>query len=184
MEVQQIVRLEMDGKYKIILLILLFLSICNCKNQVKTENSGKELIIQNINFLIDSVERFDMSKIPVSEKFKDIKIEKITVGILDSVLIDNEGNLNKINPLKYSKFKMCPNDLVKFKSEYKIKLVKINNYDSNILFVKFSNLKIENNEATIDVKKNIGISMIKERYYFVRKNNFWLFKKKILTGSG
>ena len=111
----------MDGKYKI--LIALFFIICSCKNEVKTNNknglntdSQRVFIAQNINSLIDSVESFDTSLIPPSEEFKDIKVEKITIGLLDSVFIENDDNFNHINQkknqLKSFKFKLQESDLV------------------------------------------------------------------------
>lgn len=179
----------MGSKYKITI-ILLFI-ICSCKNELKTNsknglNTHRErvFITQNINSLIDSVESFDTSLIPPSKKFKDLKVEKITIGLLDSVFIENDENFNYINQKKSFKFKLQESDLVNFKTNYTIKLVKVNNYDTNILFVNFSNFYMTDNEANIDVKKNIGISMIKERYYFIKRNAIWVFKKKELLGMG
>jgi hypothetical protein len=183
----------MGGKYKITI-ILLFI-ICSCKNELKTNNKNglntdreKVFITQNINSLIDSVESFDTSLIPPSKEFKDFKVEKITLGLLDSVFIENDKNFNYINQkkgqLKTFKFKLQESDLVNFKTNYTIKLVKVNNYDNNVLFVNFSNIYMTDNEATIDVKKIIGISMIKERYYFITRNGNWVFKKKELLGMG
>ena len=76
MEVQQIALINMDGKNRIIILILLFLSICNCKNQVKSNVDGRELINQNINILIDSIEGFDMSNILMPNGQKNLNIKK------------------------------------------------------------------------------------------------------------
>lgn len=175
---------EMVGKLKIIILFFLFLS---CKNKNDLENvrqdvqyskRGKEFVSQNINTLIDSVERFDMSKIPRSNKFKDVKIEKLKIGLLDSVLVENKQGTG------FLQFTLATKDLINFKSEYDISIVKINNYDINTLFVRFSNFKIEKDFVSIDVKKNIGISMIKNRYYFKKENNIWIFKDKKLLGIG
>lgn len=173
----------MDGKLKIIMLIFLF---CCCENKNKNDHKiedtsfnkkGKEFIIENINFLIDSVERFDMSKVPAREKFKDIKIEKFKIGLLDSILSKN-------NESEFLKFILYKNDLINFKSDYEVSLVKINNYDTKILFVSFSNFRFGENDASIDVKKVIGISMIKNRYYFKKENNKWILKKKQLLSLG
>jgi hypothetical protein len=182
----------MSGKCKITI-ILLFI-ICSCKNELKTNNKNglntdreRVFITQNINSLIDSVESFDTSLIPPSKEFKDLKVEKITIGLLDSVFIENDENFNYNNQkksFKYFKFKLQESDLVNFKTNYTIKLFKVNNYDNNILFVNFSNFYITDYEANIDVKKNIGISMIKERYYFIKRNAIWVFKKKELLGMG
>lgn len=183
------VQWKMSGKYKITI-ILLFI-ICSCKNELKTNNKNglntnreRVFITQNINSLIDSVESFDTSLIPPSKEFKDLKVEKITIGLLDSVFIENDESFNFINQKKSFKFKLQESDLVNFKTNYTIKLVKVNNYDNNILFVNFSNFYMTDNEANIDVKKNIGISIIKERYYFIKRNAIWVFKKKELLGMG
>lgn len=180
--VQHKMRLEMDGKFKIIGIII-FALLCSCKKQENIENSGRELITQNINVLIDSIESFDMSRIQRLEKFKNIKIEKFTVGILDSIIIEN-SNFKKIDKNTFLKFNIKKNDLVNFKSSYKINIVKINNYDINVLFVRFSNFQIKEDEASIIVKKNIGISMIKNRYYFKKENGVWVFEKKEFLGMG
>ena len=74
--------------------------------------------------------------------------------------------------------------MTNFKSKYTIKIVKLNNYDTTILFVRFSNFQINESDANITVKKVIGISMIKERYYFIKQNDIWVFKKKEILGLG
>jgi len=187
------VQWKMGGKYKITITLLFI--ICSCKNELKTNNkngsntdSQRVFIAQNINSLIDSVEIFDTSLIPPSEEFKDFKVEKITIGLLDSVFNENDENFNYVNQkkkqLKSFKFKLQQSDLINFKTNYIIKLVEVNNYDNNILFVNFSNFYMTNNEANIDVKKNIGISMSKERYYFIKQNGIWVFKKKEFLGMG
>lgn len=184
----------MDGKYKITIITLLFI-ISSCKNEVKTNNknglnidSQRVFITQNINSLIDSVESFDTSLIPPSEEFKDFKVEKITIGLLDSVFIENDENFNYINQkknqLKSFKFKLEESDLVNFKTNYTTKLVKVNNSDNNVLFVNFFNLKIQGNKSSIEVKKRIGISMVHHKYYFEKENHVWIFKKKELLGMG
>lgn len=172
----------MIGNYKIVAILVLIL-FCSCKKQDDKEK-GRELITQNINILIDSIECFDMSKMPVSnvslkdfKSYKPVKIEQITVGLLDSILIES-------NEKDFSDFNLQKSDLVNFKSEYKINIVKVNNYDINVLFVRFSNFIINEKEASIDVKKNIGISMIKNRYYFKKENDVWVFKKKEFLGMG
>ncbi|RTZ01459.1 hypothetical protein EKM02_05505 [Flavobacterium sp. RSP49] len=176
---------EMDGKLKMIVLMA-FVLFCSCKKQNNIKNNGKELIVQNINILIDSVEYFDMSKVPRPEKFKNIKIEKITVGLLDSILIEkiDFNKSKKINKTSFLQFNIKDSDLVDFRSDYKINIVKINNYDINILFVRFSNLTINENEASVIVTKVIGISMIKNRYYFKNKKGVWVFIRKELLGMG
>lgn len=170
----------MVGKLKILVLLFIFL-FGSCKKQNNLAINGKQIITQNINILIDSIEGFDMSKIPRPEKFKKIKIEKFTVGLLDSILIvDNQLD----GEMVYNRFNLEKQDLINFKSDYKIKIVKINNYDTNILFVNFFNFKIQDNKASIEVKKKIGISMVHHKYYFEKENDIWVFKKKVLLGMG
>jgi hypothetical protein len=106
----------MDGRFKVIVFVILF-SACQKKNNLDRINqnvlnikSGKEFITQNINFLIDSVEGFDMSKIPRPAKFNDIKIEKFKIGLLDSILIDNNSQ-----EVGFLKFNLDKDDLVNYK---------------------------------------------------------------------
>ncbi len=163
--------------------VIIFVLFCSCKKQ-DSMDIGREFITQNINILIDSINHFDISKMPVSEvsrkdfkNYKPIKIEQITVGLLDSILIEN-------NEKEFLDFNLQKSELINFKSEYEINIVKVNNYDTNVLFVRFSNFQIIENEASINVKMNIGISMIKNRYYFKKENDVWVFKKKKFLGMG
>jgi hypothetical protein len=179
----------MDGKY--IITITLFFIICSCKNEVKTNDrnglntdSQRVFIAQNINSLIDSVESFDTSLFPRSKEFKDLKVEKITIGLLDSVFSEYNRFNSKNNQSKYFTFKLEKCDLVNFKSDYKIKIVKINNDDTKVLFVSFFNLNIVDNKASIEVKKKLVIGMIRHKYYFEKENNIWVFKEKELLGMG
>ncbi|MBP4142829.1 hypothetical protein J3S90_13560 [Flavobacterium sp. P4023] len=153
--------------------LMFFLS---CKQEIKVD-SGRELIIQNINVLLDSVERFDTSKMPTPEEFENVKIEQIKIGLIDSVLVQNIKDYN-------SSFIINRNDLVNFKSNYKIEIVKLNNDDVNFLFVSFLNFKVDKYKATIDVKKVIGIAMTKDRYYFTKENGHWVFVRKKNIGIG
>lgn len=175
-----------NSKVFFILFCLVLFSSCKQENIVE---SGRELIFQNINILLDSIESFDTSKMPGPENFKDfkdvkieqIKIDKIKIGLIDSVLVVNR-NLKEV--VSNSSFTITENDLINFKSDYKIDIVKVNNYDVNFLFVSFSNLQIVNDNASIDVKKVIGISMTKDRYFFKNENGGWVFKRKINIGIG
>ncbi|WP_316633062.1 hypothetical protein [uncultured Flavobacterium sp.] len=177
----------MIGNFKIIGIIFLFL-IFSCKKQNGAIEDGRELITENINVLLDSVEFFDTSRMPVSsvslkdfKKYKPVKIKQIKIGLLDS--ITNE-NLTSNEKSKFVKFNIGKNEIFNFRSKYIIEILKINNYDSNILFVKFSNFRIENNLANIEVKKVSGISMTHHKYYFKKKNGRWVFIKKELLGIG
>lgn len=175
---------------KQIIIITFLILFCSCKIR-DDKVIGKELIIQNINVLLDSIECFDTSKMSVTKvsqkdfkNYKPVKTEQITIGLLDSILIEKNERLKEINQKKFLKFNLQKSDLLNFNSDYKINIVKVNNYDNNILFVKFSNFQISEDEASIIVKKNIGISMIKNRYYFKKQNGIWVFKKKEFLGMG
>jgi hypothetical protein len=175
----------MGGKFKIIG-ALIFALLCNCKKQMSIENSARELISQNINVLIDSVESFDMSKIQRPKKFRNIKVEKITVGLLDSILIE-KSDLNafvKKSKTNFLQFNIKEDDLINFKANYKINIVKINNYDINVLFIRLSNLTVSEDEASIIVTKVRGISMIKNRYFFKKKKEEWVFIRKEMVSMG
>ena len=183
MEVQQIALINMDGKNRIIILILLFLSICNCKNQVKSNVDGRELINQNINILIDSIEGFDMSNILMPNGQKNLNIKKISVSLLDTVCVESTNLKNK-SSAKFQNLNISKNEISKFKTNYKINLTKVRNDCAEILFVKFYNFEINKNYANITVKKIIGISMIENIYYFKKINNIWVFKRKKFQGMG
>ena len=168
-------------KFKLLFLLFNLILFSSCKQEIKVD-SGRELITQNINVLIDSVGRFDTSKIPGSKypnefNVKRREIKQIKIGLLDSVLVQN---INEYN----SSFIINRNDLVNFKSNYKIEIVKVNNYDTNFLFVSFSNFQIDSNNATIDVKKVIGIAMTIDRYFFRKEKGQWVFISKRNIGIG
>lgn len=179
----------MIGNFKIVV-IMVFILFCSCKKQNK-EVVGRELINQNINILLDSIESFDVSKMRVKQvsikdfkNYKPVIIEQIKIGLLDSILIEDDKNLKILNQEKLLKFNLQKSDLINFKSEYKISIVKVNNYDTNILFVRFSNFNIGHDKASIEVTKIIGISMLSNKYYFEKQNGIWVFKKKEFLGMG
>ncbi|WP_123955366.1 hypothetical protein [Flavobacterium cheongpyeongense] len=178
----------MIGNFKVLRIVIILL-LLGCKKQNETEDSRK-LITQNINVLIDSVESFDISKMPVSsvshkdfKNYKPLKVKQMTIGLLDSILV-KENKLNKNNETNYLRFNLQKEDLVNFKSHYKIEIVKVNNYDTNVLFVSFFNFSMKGNKSSIEVKKRIGISMIHHKYYFEKENDTWVFKKKEFFGMG
>ena len=119
LKIQQIM-LKRFSLFFVLFSLILFSSF---KQEIKVDR-GRELITQNINILLDSVERFDTSKIPASVEFKDVKIEQIKIGLIDSVLVQNIKDYN-------SSFIINRNDLVNFKSNYNIEIVKVNNDDIN-----------------------------------------------------
>ena len=179
----------MIGNFKTLGIIITLL-LLGCKKQNETEDSRRELIRQNINILIDSVDSFDINKMPVSQvstkdfkNYKPIRLEQMRIGLLDSI-VAKEDKLKIKNGIDYLRFNLRKEDLANFKSEYKIKIVKVNNYDRNVLFVRFLNYNIQGNKSSIEVKKIIGISMIHHKYYFERENGVWVFKKKEILGMG
>ncbi len=167
--------------FSVLFLLFNLILFSSCKQEIKVDR-GRALITENINILLDSIEGFDTSKMP-SPKYPNefnvnkIEIKQIKIGLIDSVLVQNINGYNSF-------FIINRNDLVNFKSNYKIEIVKINNYDINYLFVSFSNFQIDNDKATIDVKKVIGISMTKDRYFFKNENGHWVFISKKNIGIG
>ena len=168
-------------KFKVLFLLFNLILLSSCKQEIKLDK-GRALIIENINVLLDSIERFDTSKMPgpkypneFNVKMREIK--QIKIGLLDSVLVQNTNDYN-------SSFIINRNDLINFKSKYKIEIVKVNNYDINFLFVSFSNFQIDNDKPTIDVKKVIGIAMTRDRYFFKKENGQWVFLSKKNIGIG
>ncbi len=174
----------MDGK--IIIIGLFTILLYNCKKKENIQENGKELIFRNINILLDSVERFDMSKVPPSPQFKDIVTPEITLGLRDSITIDTiySSKENELKSFKYFEFNLVKKDLIAFKSHYKLFFQKGRSMDVNILSIEISNLRINEIEASVEVAKVIGISAIHDRFYFKKENGVWVFKKKIKLGIG
>ena len=131
------------------------------------------MIQQNSSILIDSVSAFDIQSLdPKVEK------EKLSIGLIDSIYYKNTASESD----KYLiTFKLHKADLVNFKSDYELHLVQDNNQDVNILFITFSNFIIDNNNARIRVRKVKGTSMMKATFFFEKKNNVWIFRKKIVS---
>jgi hypothetical protein len=186
--VQQKMQQYMIGNFNT-LTILIILLLLGCKKP-NEELENRRLIRQNINVLIDSVESFDISKMPVSsvsrkdfKNFRPVKLKPMRICLLDSILA-KEDRLKTNDGIKYLRFNLNKEDLVNFKSNYKIMIVKVNNYDPNILFVRLSNLIIQENKASIEVKKVLGISMLHNKYYFEKENGVWIFKKKEFLSMG
>jgi hypothetical protein len=171
----------MDGIFKKIVFVFLFLTVLGCKKEEKpiSKNDnlileGKTFIRQNLNILIDSVEQFDIPSLD-----KKIKSEKFTIGLIDSVSYHGISN-----PYRYLGFRLKKSDLPVFKSPYKLNLVKEKNNDPNVLFVSFSDFSMEKDYAFIVVRKVIGIGMVKNVYYFRKKSGAWFFTKKRLLNMG
>ena len=163
----------MDGNYKIIALLVLLI-FSSCKNNTTTISKEKEFIENNINILIDSVEHFDMSKYMT-------KKDDISIGLIDSIVVENRHfKATK----KFSTIKIHPNNVLHYKSKYKLHLVSLNNRDVNVIFIQFCDFQINDNKASIIVRKTRGIGMIENIYFFEKENNIWILKKKKMLSMG
>jgi hypothetical protein len=176
----------MDGLSKKIVLFLLFLALTGCKKNEKSDTGdnnliaeGRSLIMQNSNVLIDSLERYDLRFLNKNEK-----LEPFTIAILDSITIDERYSKYSQGPFKFFTFKLGGNDFLNFKSPYKLKLVRKDSNQSNVVFVSFSNLKIEGDNAEVMITKINGISSLTDRYYFKKQNNKWVFVRKKQLSMG
>lgn len=177
----------MDGIFKNSVFLFLFLTVLSCKNEEKPKvksidliSEGRGLIRQYSNVLIDSVEQFDVR--PPKEKNDP---PKITIGLIDSIpKRREESNLGRTDGHTFVSFKLKKEDLIKFKSPYKLNFVKENNNDINVVFVTISELSINGEKAYIVVEKVRGIGMINEVYYFKKENGIWTFIKKELSKMG
>lgn len=179
----------MNGNFKKIGLVFICLILMSCNKNEKTSEpikdsksieqdlilEGRKFIKQNSNIIIDSIASFDLRFINPQPNE-----EKLTIGLVDSIYYKNIGGGSDKN---FMSFKLYKDDLANFKSEYKLNLVQRNNQDSNVLYITFSNFRIENNIAIIRVKKVFGISMMQAVFYFKKENNVWIFKGKTLDGA-
>jgi hypothetical protein len=163
----------MNNILKIIIFTFVFFAFISCKKAEKINSvkynvvtDGEILIAHNINTLIDSVASFDLRFL-----VKDSKEPKLTIGLIDSISIN--GNTAKLED----------NTIAFYRSSYKLNLVKKNNFDGNVLFITFSNFKIQGDQASIVVKKVFGISMMQARFYFKKEKGLWVFVKKQNFGA-
>lgn len=166
----------MDGIFNKIVLVLLVLLV-SCKKEQKIDAvknnliaEGKTLIKENSNILLDSLESHDMSLYNKEGGLKPLKI-----ALLDSVGINERFSRET---LKCITFKLEESDFSNFKSPYKLNLVKREVSESQVAFVSFLNLEIQNNHANIVVIKIYGISSEIDRYYFEKQRNKWVFARK------
>lgn len=194
----------MEGNFKKIILIFICLMFVCCKDKQYEEHikllkearlkekeaklfqqhlikEGRQLILQNSSVLIDSAFIFDHNRFDPK-----MKGEKPIIGLIDSIYYKLSGIRND----KYLvTFKLSKADLVNFKSDYQLQLVKNQNESpngnpaENFLFYTFSDFRIIDNRARIDVKKNYGISMMSAIFFFEKRNNVWVFIKKTEHGD-
>lgn len=183
----------MDGNFKSIKTIIIFLFIisssCKKREKVITYDS-QEIIKYNISILLDSLEHFDWTRIPIPKKFKPVKKQDLGVELIDSIIYEKNTigiSLKKINKrfnnksnynfqrIKLDRTFIQNLDLrnMNFKD---INLVKKNSNSIFTLTVVFSNFLIDDTKthAGIVVTKKIGISMKKDIYFFEKKGNKWI----------
>jgi hypothetical protein len=178
---------NMDFIFKKIIFFFFFLTVLSCKNEdkPKTEkidliSEGRSIVREYSNVLIDSVEQFDVR--PANEKND---APKITIGLIDSIPKRNEKlNIGRTDGHTFVSFKLEKEDLINFKSPYKLSLVTKKNNDINMVFVTISKLRIQEDKAYVVVEKVRGIGMVNEVYYFKKENGIWVFIKKRLSKMG
>jgi hypothetical protein len=167
----------MNEILKKLIFVFALLAFISCKKneveKIKTNNAkdslvldGRNLIKQNSNVLIDSVESFDLRFL-----VKNNKEPKFTVALLDSISVN--GNSIKLEN----------KDLINYKSPYQLHLVKKNKDDGESLFIAFSKFRIDGDRAFITVKKVFGISMMQATFYFRKENGIWIFQRKENSGA-
>lgn len=167
---------------KIVLVLLLALTI-SCKKEQEIDvvknnliAEGRTLINQNSSILLDSLEMHDMSLYK-----KDGGLKPLKIALLDSVCINERFSRET---LKCVALKLDESDFSNFNSPYRLNLVKKEVSESQILFVSFFNLKIENNVVNIVVMKRHGIGSTADRYYFEKQNSKWVFIRKQQISMG
>lgn len=159
---------------KVILYIVLFTYCISCNEKISTQKYGNIFVQENINVLLDSLKMFDMRGVPRPEKFNDIIIKKPTVQLNSIVSVDS---LNSHINHKYLSFNLNKDVLSRLKSDYDVYLAK-NSLDEGNIFVVISNFAINDSTITLDVKKSLGIGMTKDRYFFKKVKQKWIFYKK------
>lgn len=175
----------MDGNFKLIATLILLLAFTSCKKSESVRNiDGTEIIKSNMTVLLDSLKYFDWTRIPVSNKFNDVKKKQFKIELVDSILC--EKNISAICNVKLNNqfknnsklvlqsFKL-DNSFIQNNNFKNISLVKKSSDDIYILSIIFSNLLVSENGkyACIIVTKKVGISMKKDIYFFEKKNNEW-----------
>lgn len=197
-----LIKNNMDGVFKKIVLVFICLLFVCCKDKHYEEHikllkearlkekeanlqqkelieEGRKLIQQNCNILIDSIFVFDIKGLDPK-----VKEEKLTVGLIDSIYYKNTGSSSDKQIIS---FKLQKEDLANFKSEYELHLVQNMNQNGRlnekILYIEFSNFRIYNNDAKIKVKKVSGIGFEEATFFFEKKNNVWVFRRKIVSGD-
>ncbi len=178
----------MVGNFKLIVVLFTFTILSSCiKKEKSFELNESDIVKSNLPILLDSLEQFDWTKIPVPKKFEKEKREDFKVELVDTILL--EKNILSISNIKLNKYFKNKFDSkfqsFKINSSYlqnsnfsNINLVTKSSNDIYTLTVVFSNLLINesNKNACIVVTKKIGITMKKDIYFFERINKKWIYK--------
>ncbi len=177
----------MDGNFKLIILLLLLITFASCKkNDSIIDSDNSEIIKSNMPILLDSLEYFNWTRIPIPKKLKDVEKKQFKVELIDSVLYEKnifttcKIKLNtqfKNNSKLIFKSIKLNNSFIQTNNIKNISLVKKSSNDIYILSIIFSNLLVSENGkyACIVVTKKVGISMKKDIYFFEKKNNLWSY---------
>jgi hypothetical protein len=159
---------------KIVFTAILLLCFFSCKQIKNNHDYGSHFVECNINILLDSLNMFDMRGVPRPEKFNDIIITKPIVQLKSIVSVDSqESQMNH----KYLYFNLKKDVLSRLKSDYEVSLVK-HRVDEGNIFVVISNFAINDSTITVDVEKSLGIGMTKDRYFFEKVKQKWIFVRK------
>lgn len=159
---------------KIFFIGILLLCFVSCKQTKNNHDYGSHFVECNINILLDSLNMFDMRGVPRPEKFNDIIITKPTVQLKSIVSTDSfESQINH----KYLFFNLKNDVLSRLKSEYEVHLVK-DRVDEGNIFVVISNFAMNDSTVTVDVEKSSGIGMTRDRYFFKKVKQKWIFVRK------
>lgn len=177
----------MAGNFKLGILIITIMVMTSCRNGKQTTDfEGKEMVKSNMPVLLDSLEAFNWTKIPLPKEFKKNPDEKYKVELIDSIVY--EKNIFDLFNSKFSK-RFTDNPKFNFKTfkldstflpSDQLREIELKKESSNSIYtltVTFSNLLISdsNKNASIVVTKRIGISAKKDIYYFENLNGKWTY---------
>ena len=159
---------------KQVFITILLLCFFSCKQVRNNNDYGSRFVKCNINILLDSLSMFDMRGVRRPAKFNDIIITKPIVQLKSTVFVDSlESQINN----KHLSFNLKKDVLSRLNSDYEVHLVK-NRVDEGNIFVVISNFAISDSTITVDVKKSLGIGMTKDRYFFKKIKQKWIYTRK------
>ena len=164
----------MNKSIKTFIILVISIGFVQCEKVDSKENIATNLLKENINILLDSLDTFNYAQ-----------NKNLTVGLLDSINEFNQDNYS-VPKAECMILLMEKSILANLKSKYKVNLVKRDYQTTDLLFVCFSNFYINDtiDQAQITVKKRLGIGMLQHIYYFKKTKNLWKFQKKIQIGMG